>query len=52
MAARVDMGKTLSVGDEGIWVTFARGMGPKAVREFAELCDEVGDVYIHTPVSF
>ncbi|KZZ93439.1 THUMP domain containing protein [Moelleriella libera RCEF 2490] len=40
MAARVDMGKTLSVGDEGIWVTFARGMGPKAVREFAELCDE------------
>ncbi|ODA83407.1 hypothetical protein RJ55_01921 [Drechmeria coniospora] len=43
MASKTDMGKTLTVGDEGIWVTFARGMGTKAVREFKALCDEYGE---------
>lgn len=42
MAERVDTGTAMDVGDEGIWVTFARGMTAKAVREFKELCDEVG----------
>lgn len=37
------MGKTLEVGDEGIWVTYARGMKGKAVREFKALCDEYGE---------
>lgn len=31
----------MEVGDEGIWVTFVRGMKTKAVREFQELCEEV-----------
>ncbi|KAM4057980.1 THUMP domain-containing protein [Hirsutella rhossiliensis] len=43
MAERVDMGSALDVGDQGIWVTFVRGMKTKAVREFQELCDEYGE---------
>jgi hypothetical protein len=35
------MGTSLAIGDEGIWVTFARGMKTKAVREFLTLCEEV-----------
>jgi tRNA acetyltransferase TAN1 len=42
MAQRVEMGTTFNVGDEGIWVTFAKGMKFKAVREFRELCEAVG----------
>lgn len=41
LAERVEIGAALAVGDEGIWVTYARGMKGKAVREFRELCDEV-----------
>ena len=41
MSDRVEMGKTLEVGDQGIWVTFARGMKSKAIREITELCEEV-----------
>lgn len=47
MADRVDMGNALDVGDEGIWVTFARGMRTKAVREFKELCEEVRCAHTH-----
>lgn len=35
------MGTALDVGDEGIWVTYARGMKGKAVREFTAMCEEV-----------
>ncbi|EHK23247.1 uncharacterized protein TRIVIDRAFT_220521 [Trichoderma virens Gv29-8] len=42
-ASWAEMGKTLEVGDEGIWVTYARGMKGKAVREFKALCDEYGE---------
>lgn len=38
---KMEMGKILEAGDEGIWVTFARGMKSKAVREFTALCEEV-----------
>lgn len=41
ITAHIEMGKTFDVEDEGIWVTFARGMKKKAIREFKELCDEV-----------
>lgn len=41
IASHIEMGKSLDVADEGIWVTFARGMKNKAIREFKELCDEV-----------
>lgn len=37
------MGTKMDVGDEGIWVTYARGMKAKAVREFKDLCDEVSN---------
>ena len=47
MADRVDTGNALDVGDEGIWVTFARGMRSKAVREFRELCEEVRHIGTH-----
>lgn len=43
LAESVEMGSVLDVGDEGIWVTFARGMRTKAVREFKQLCDEYGE---------
>lgn len=35
------MGKTMEVGDQGVWVTFARGMKGKAIRELNQLCEEV-----------
>lgn len=38
---KIEMGKTMEVGDAGIWVTFARGMRSKAMREFTELCEQV-----------
>lgn len=34
-------GANLEVGDQGIWVTYARGMERKAEVEFAKLCDDV-----------
>lgn len=37
----IQMGKVLDVGDAGIWVTYARGMRSKAIREFTLLCEEV-----------
>lgn len=40
------MGTALDVGDEGIWVTYARGMKGKAVREFTAMCEEVGAVFL------
>ncbi|KAK2612136.1 hypothetical protein QQS21_001866 [Conoideocrella luteorostrata] len=40
LAQRAELGTTLNVGDQGIWVTFARGMREKAIREFKDLCDE------------
>ncbi|KAL6852823.1 hypothetical protein ACO1O0_007371 [Amphichorda felina] len=43
MSGRVEMGKALEVGDQGIWVTFARGMKTKAIREITELCEEYGE---------
>ncbi|OAA81876.1 THUMP domain containing protein [Akanthomyces lecanii RCEF 1005] len=43
MAGRVEMGSSLDVGDEGIWVTYARGMNTRAFKEFSELCDEYGE---------
>ncbi|OTA03539.1 hypothetical protein A9Z42_0040020 [Trichoderma parareesei] len=44
------MGKALEVGDEGIWVTYARGMKNKAVREFTAMCHEYGEkLYGITP---
>ncbi|KAG6041826.1 hypothetical protein E4U41_001297 [Claviceps citrina] len=39
---KVELGATFNVGDRGIWVTFARGMRDKAIREFKVLCDEYG----------
>lgn len=35
------MGKKMDVNDAGIWVTYARGMKGKALREFKTLCEEV-----------
>lgn len=40
------MGNSLDVGDEGIWVTYARGMNTRAFKEFKELCDEVRHYYM------
>ncbi|KAF6815537.1 tRNA acetyltransferase TAN1 [Colletotrichum sojae] len=37
-----DRDALLDVGDQGIWVTFARGMDGKAISEFSLLCDEYG----------
>lgn len=45
MAGKVEMGNSLDVGDQGIWVTYARGMNTRAFREFKELCDEVGNFW-------
>lgn len=41
MARLGDRDAILEVGDQGIWVTFARGMDRKAIAEFRRLCDEV-----------
>jgi tRNA acetyltransferase TAN1 len=38
---QMELGRTLEVNDAGIWVTYARGMKGKAIREFKSLCDEV-----------
>lgn len=40
-AQKFEMGTSLAVDDQGIWVTFARGMRPKAMKEFKELCEKV-----------
>lgn len=40
-ATQIKMGKSIDVGDQGLWVTYARGMKVKAVKEFTELCFEV-----------
>uniref|UniRef100_L2GI88 Pyruvate decarboxylase n=1 Tax=Colletotrichum fructicola (strain Nara gc5) TaxID=1213859 RepID=L2GI88_COLFN len=37
-----DRDASLEVGDQGVWVTFARGMDSKAIREFNFICDEYG----------
>ncbi|GAB0136028.1 hypothetical protein EsDP_00004345 [Epichloe bromicola] len=42
MLEKVELGTTFHIGDQGIWVTFARGMRDKAIREFKTLCDEYG----------
>ncbi|EXV06243.1 THUMP domain protein [Metarhizium robertsii] len=42
IAEKVELGTTLAIGDQGIWVTFARGMKYRAIREFQELCVEYG----------
>ncbi|KAL4729601.1 hypothetical protein ACLX1H_004021 [Fusarium chlamydosporum] len=39
----MELGRTLEVNDAGIWVTYARGMKGKAIREFKTLCDEYGE---------
>lgn len=41
-AEKIEMGTTMALGDQGIWVTYARGMGSKAKWEFRKLCAEVG----------
>ncbi|KAF4121556.1 tRNA acetyltransferase TAN1 [Geosmithia morbida] len=43
LGERTAMGKTLEIGDQGMWVTFARGMKGKAIRELNELCEEYGE---------
>lgn len=48
-AEMVETGTALNVNDEGIWVTYARGMRTKAMREFKELCDEVYRHQSHRP---
>ncbi|KAF5677245.1 dihydropteroate synthase [Fusarium heterosporum] len=40
---QMELGRTLEVNDEGIWVTYARGMKGKAIREFKSLCHEYGE---------
>ncbi|KAK8142489.1 hypothetical protein G3M48_008692 [Beauveria asiatica] len=52
MAGRVEMGSSLDVGDEGIWVTYARGMNTRAFKEFSELCDEYGESMYGIAKSF
>ncbi|KAF5022769.1 hypothetical protein F66182_5184 [Fusarium sp. NRRL 66182] len=42
-AEQMELGRTLEVNDAGIWVTYARGMRGKAMREFKTLCDEYGE---------
>lgn len=49
-AEKIEMGTALEVGDQGIWVTYARGMKGKAIREFKELCDEVGLFPVSLPL--
>ncbi|KAG5927243.1 hypothetical protein E4U42_002418 [Claviceps africana] len=44
MVDKVELGATFHVGDRGIWVTFARGMRERAIREFKILCDEYGKI--------
>ncbi|KAK7414133.1 hypothetical protein QQX98_006995 [Neonectria punicea] len=42
-AERIELGTTLEVNDVGIWVTYARGMKGKAMREFKALCNQYGE---------
>lgn len=39
----IEKGTALAVGDQGFWVTFARGMNTKAMREVQDLCAEYGE---------
>ncbi|KAI5466509.1 hypothetical protein BGZ63DRAFT_133229 [Mariannaea sp. PMI_226] len=38
-----EKGTTLEVNDAGIWVTYARGMKGKSMREFRAICDQYGE---------
>lgn len=40
-AQAIEVGKALDVGDQGFWVTYARGMKFKAMREMQDLVEEV-----------
>jgi tRNA acetyltransferase TAN1 len=40
-AHKIEMGSTLEVDDAGIWVTYARGMKGKSMREFKAICNKV-----------
>ncbi|KAH7197763.1 uncharacterized protein B0J16DRAFT_28039 [Fusarium flagelliforme] len=40
---QMELGRTLEINDAGIWVTYARGMRGKAIKEFKTLCDEYGE---------
>ncbi|CEI40173.1 hypothetical protein FVEN_g1343 [Fusarium venenatum] len=40
---QMELGRTLEVDDAGIWVTYARGMRGKAIKEFKTVCDEYGE---------
>ncbi|KAG6000276.1 hypothetical protein E4U21_005624 [Claviceps maximensis] len=42
IVGKEDLGTNFQVGDRGVWVTFARGMRERAIREFRFLCDEYG----------
>lgn len=42
-AEQVKLGTAMAVGDQGIWVTYARGMNAKAMRELKELWAEYGE---------
>ncbi|KAF7545960.1 hypothetical protein G7046_g9446 [Stylonectria norvegica] len=42
-AERVEMGTKMDINDAGIWVTYARGMRSKALREFRDLCNAYGE---------
>lgn len=42
-AEQLDMGKAFAIGDQGVWVTFARGMNGKVMRELRDLCAEYGE---------
>lgn len=41
MARLGDRNAVIEVGDQGIWVTFARGVDRKAIAEFKRLSEEV-----------
>ncbi|ROT42709.1 hypothetical protein SODALDRAFT_326861 [Sodiomyces alkalinus F11] len=43
LAMLTDRDAVLQVGDQGIWVTFARGMDRKAISELMSLCDQLGE---------
>lgn len=44
-AEKLERGEALAVGDQGIWVSFVRGMDLKAMREFKRVCYEVRSCY-------
>ncbi|KAI6779662.1 tRNA acetyltransferase-like protein [Emericellopsis cladophorae] len=43
LAKNVAIGKSLTVGDRGVWFTYARNMKYKAQREIVDLCEEYGE---------